>query len=72
LWRIRALEPAAFGLTRFSFSHVVYVLHASFLHDSLGRRVGRAHDLMILSFDNQRASSAKANASKIHLNAHKR
>jgi hypothetical protein len=33
---------------------------------------GAPHDLMISSFDNQRASSEKANASKIRLNALKR
>ena len=69
IWeRVRA---CCIGLTRFSFSHVVYVLHASFLHGSLGRRVGRA-DRMILSFDNQRAISEKANASKIRIDARKR
>jgi hypothetical protein len=38
------------------------------------RASGRArrNDLMIAGFDNQRASSAKANASKIRLNAPKR
>jgi hypothetical protein len=42
------------------------------LCDGPGHLAGAPRDLMILSFDNQRASFLQANASKIHLNAHKR
>jgi hypothetical protein len=56
------LEPAAFGLTRFPLA-LSFTGFTPPLRDSSGRRVGSAHDLMIFSFDNQRASSLQANAS---------
>ena len=65
------LEPAAFGLTRFSQA-LSFTPCASFCPPAPGVGWGAPHDLMISGFDNQRANSVQANANKTHPNAPKR
>jgi hypothetical protein len=60
-------------LTRYSFSWALsFMGFTPFARQLRVSGLGAPRDLMILSFDNQRANSEKANASKIRINDRKR